>query len=125
MALKEFWSQTGRWMRSHNPLVPVAHRPEIGDDGLISLNEDSSQPAVDGSPPAEVPGNEIAVRAVPQVDRHESLEKLQQGFGRRSVEVICRATSPYHPKSHISNKGAYPLALYMSMLTILVSLYTR
>ena len=82
MALKEFWSQTGRWMRSHNPLVPVAHRPEISDDGLISLSEDSSQPAVDGSPPAEVPGDEIAVRAVPQVDRHESLEKLQQGFDK-------------------------------------------
>ncbi len=82
MALKEFWSQTGRWMRSHNPLVPVAHRPEIGDDGLISRSEDSSEQTVDGSPPAEAPGHEIAVRAVPQVNGHESLEKLQQGFDK-------------------------------------------
>ena len=82
MALKEFWSQTGRWMRAHNPLVPVAHRPEIGDDGLISRSEDSSRPAVDGSLPAGAPGNEIAVRAVPQADGHESLDKLQQGFDK-------------------------------------------
>ncbi|MBC8217900.1 MAG: hypothetical protein H8E73_05490 [Planctomycetes bacterium] len=82
MALKEFWSQTGRWMRAHNPLVPVAHRPEIGDDGLISRSEDSSQRAVDRSLPAEAPGNEIAVRVVPQADGHESLEKLQQGFDK-------------------------------------------
>jgi chromosome segregation ATPase len=82
MALKEFWSQTGRWMRAHNPLVPVAHRPEIGDDGLISRSEDSSQRAVGGSLSAEAPGNEIAVRAIRQVDGHESLEKLQQGFDK-------------------------------------------
>ncbi len=82
MALKEFWSQTGRWMRTHNPLAPVAHRPEIGDDGLISQNEDSTERAVDGSTRAEAPGNEIAVRAAPQVDRHESIEKLQQGFDK-------------------------------------------
>ena len=83
MALKEFWSQTGRWMRAHNPLVAVvAHRPEIGDDGLISLSEDSSEQAVDGSPLTEIPDNEIALRAVPQVDRRESLEKLQQGFDK-------------------------------------------
>ncbi len=82
MALKEFWSQTGRWMRSHNPLVPVAHRPEIGDDGLISQNEDPPELAVDGSTRTEASGNEITVRAVPQVDRHESLEKLQQGFDK-------------------------------------------
>jgi ABC-type transporter Mla subunit MlaD len=82
MALKEFWAQTGRWMRAHNPLVPVAHRPEIGDDGLISRSEGFAEPTADGSPPSEAPGNEIAVRAVPQREGHESLEKLQQGFDK-------------------------------------------
>ena len=82
MALKEFWSQTGRWMRTHNPLAPVAHQPEIGDDGLISQNEGPAARAVDGSPQAEAQSNEVTVRAVPQVDRHESLEKLQQGFDK-------------------------------------------
>jgi uncharacterized phage infection (PIP) family protein YhgE len=82
MALKEFWAQTGRWMRAHNPLVPVAHRPEIGDDGLISRSEGYAEPKVDGSPPSEARGNEIALRAVPQREGHESLEKLQQGFDK-------------------------------------------
>jgi len=83
MALKEFWSQTGRWMRTHNPLVTVAaRRPEIGDDGLIRQNASPLDQAIDGSPRAEALGDEITVRAVPQVDRHESLEKLQQGFDK-------------------------------------------
>ena len=90
MALKEFWSQTGRWMRSHNPLVPVAHRPEIGEDGLISHTEDASEQAVDGSMQPEDPGNEITVRAVPQIDRTESIEKLQQGFDKL---VGCLSTA--------------------------------
>ncbi len=83
MALKEFWSQTGRWMRKNNPLATVAaSRPEIGDDGLIRQKDSHPEHAVDGSPQAEAPGNEITVKAVPQVDKHESLEKLQQGFDK-------------------------------------------
>ena len=83
MALKEFWSQTGRWMRTHNPLVTVgARRPEIGDDGLIRQNDSSPEHTADGLPRAEAPGNEVTVRAIPQVDKNESLEKLQQGFDK-------------------------------------------
>ena len=83
MALKEFWSQTGRWMRTHNPLVTVAaRRPEIGDDGLIRQNDSSPKHTADGLPRAEAPGNGVTVRAIPQVDKHESLEKLQQGFDK-------------------------------------------
>jgi chromosome segregation ATPase len=53
---------------------------EIGDDGLISRSEDYTEPAADESAAPEARGNEIAVRAVPQREGHESLEKLQQGF---------------------------------------------
>ncbi|UCF17749.1 MAG: hypothetical protein JSW59_09850, partial [Phycisphaerales bacterium] len=80
MALKQLWSQTGRWLRKNNPLAPVAHRPEIDDDGLISRSDESDEQAVKESPRAEICNNEVTVRAVPQVDRAESIEKLQQGF---------------------------------------------
>ena len=80
MALKELWSNTGRWLRKNNPLVPVAHRPQIGDDGLISQSNDPAGPTVEESPRAEIRNNEVTVRAVPQADRAESIEKLQDGF---------------------------------------------
>lgn len=84
MALKEFWSQTGRWMRKNNPLATVAavRQPEIGDDGLIRGSAGHPEHAVDGAPRAEAPDSEITVRAIPPVHKHESLEKLQQGFDK-------------------------------------------
>jgi uncharacterized phage infection (PIP) family protein YhgE len=78
MTLKEFWANTGRWLRAHKPSIGGAHQPEIDDDGLISQGGDTT--AVDGSVPAGDRGNNVIVRAVPPVDRHESLEKLQEGF---------------------------------------------
>ncbi|MHC4167859.1 MAG: hypothetical protein ACYSWQ_12945 [Planctomycetota bacterium] len=80
MALKELWSNTGRWLRKNNPLAPVAHQPQIGDDGLISQSSESAGQAVAESPRAEIRDNEVTVRAVPQADKAESLEKLQRGF---------------------------------------------
>ena len=79
MALKELWSQTGRWVRSHNPLAAVAHRPQIDDDGLISRSEDSGDDG-NGSTGAGTQGNEVVVRAIGQSDRQESIKKLQDGF---------------------------------------------
>jgi hypothetical protein len=78
MTLKEFWADMGRWLRAHKPSIGGAHQPEIDDDGLISQGGDTT--AVDGSVPAGDRGNNVIVRAVPPVDRHESLEKLQEGF---------------------------------------------
>ncbi|HEC03569.1 MAG TPA: hypothetical protein ENI81_08535 [Phycisphaerales bacterium] len=80
MALKELWSNTGRWLRKNNPLVPVAHQPQIGDDGLISQSDDPPEPAAEESPRAEIRNNEVTVRAIPQIERQEQLEKLQEGF---------------------------------------------
>lgn len=82
MALKELWSNTGRWLRKNNPLVPVAHRPDVGDDGLISQNEGSAGRETEELQQGEAAGNEVAVRAAPQMDRQQSLEKLQQGFDK-------------------------------------------
>lgn len=82
MALKEFWSQTGRWVRAHNPLAPVAHRPQIGDDGLISHDEDCPEHGANGSERANNRSHQVVVRAAPQPDRHQSIEKLQDGFDK-------------------------------------------
>ncbi len=106
MSLKELLDQTNRWLRVHNPFAPL-HHPAIGEDGLISRDDDEEgsavlrtpygeqslnrNGAVPGTPyggqaapqPAQQappPGNEVVVRAIPQIDRSESLEKLQEGF---------------------------------------------
>ena len=78
MTLKEFWADTGRWLRVHKPSIGGSHQPEVDDDGLISQGGDPT--AADGSVPAGDRGNNVVVRAAPSVDRHESLEKLQEGF---------------------------------------------
>lgn len=82
MALKEFWSQTGRWVRSHNPLAQVAHRPQIGDDGLISRDDDSPRQPANHSPQTNTQSHEVVVRAAQQGDKHQSLEKLREGFDK-------------------------------------------
>lgn len=82
MTLREFWADTGRWLRAHKPSIGGAHRPEIDDDGLISQNDDSTEQAGDGSVPAGARGNNVVVRAVPPAERQESLQKLQEGFDK-------------------------------------------
>lgn len=82
MTLREFWADTGRWLRAHKPFIGGAHRPEIDDDGLISQNDDSAEQAGDGPVPAGARGNNVVVRAVPPAERQESLQKLQEGFDK-------------------------------------------
>ena len=82
MTLKEFWADTGRWLRAHKPSIGGAHRPEIDDDGLISRNDDSTEQAGDGAVPAGARGNNVVVRSVPPAERQESLQKLQEGFDK-------------------------------------------
>jgi len=81
MTLKEFWTQTNRWLQVHNPFTPAGRQPQIDDDGLISQDE-SAGPAVDEALRSETQGNKVVVRAVSPADRHESLEKLQEGFNK-------------------------------------------
>ena len=80
MTLKEFWADTGRWLRAHKPSLGGAHQPEIDDDGLISQGDNTT--ATGESVLAGNPGNNVVVRTVPSVERHESLEKLQEGFDK-------------------------------------------
>ena len=82
MTLKEFWTQTGRWLQVHNPFTPAGRQPQIDDNGLLSQDDDSKEPVVDESLRAGTQNNKVIVKAVPPADRHESLEKLQEGFNK-------------------------------------------
>jgi len=89
MTLKEFWANTGRWLRTHKPSLSTTHRPEIDDDGLISQSNDSEvqgtahgEPPRSESAPAGTQDNNVVVRAVPPAERQESLQKLQEGFDK-------------------------------------------
>jgi len=48
MTLKEFWADTGRWLRAHKPSLGGAHQPEINDDGLISQGRWTADPCRQG-----------------------------------------------------------------------------
>ena len=90
MTFKEYWAQAVKWLRSQKLFVETAHQPELNDDGLIRLNHDhdAAGPEPDGFEDAAAEDTKSApmqtgvVRAVPPVDRAESLEKLQQGCER-------------------------------------------
>ena len=82
MTLKEFWADTGRWLRAHKPSIGAGNQPEINDDGLISQNDGSAEHPGDGAIPAGARGNNVVVRTVPPAERQESLQKLQEGFDK-------------------------------------------
>jgi uncharacterized phage infection (PIP) family protein YhgE len=80
MTLKEFWADTGRWLRAHKPFAGAAHRPEIDEDGLISQGNDPAEQQDDGSVPGPNQSDNVVVKAVQPAERSESLEKIQEGF---------------------------------------------
>ena len=82
MTLKEFWSDTGRWLRAHKPFAGAAHRPEIDEDGLISQGNNPAEQGSDESVPAGDQANNAIFRAAQQDERSKSLEKLQEGFDK-------------------------------------------
>lgn len=77
MALKNFWSKTGGWLRSGKLSKPQDYPPQINDEGLISPDLDSAkQPdaqQADGNSP-------VVVKKVQPDDKNQSLEKLHEGF---------------------------------------------
>ena len=82
MTLKEFWANTGRWLRAHKPSIGGAHQPEIDEDGLISQSSDPAEQHGDSSVPGGNQPNNVVVRAIPPAERQESLQKLQEGFDK-------------------------------------------
>ncbi len=79
MALKDFWSRTNSWLRSHKLPGAADYQPQIDDDGLISRNADSAEPTADDR---GAKSSQVMVKTVQPMDKTQSLEKLQEGFNK-------------------------------------------
>ena len=87
MAIKDLWAQTNKWLRAHKLFSSGNSRPEVDDEGLISQETENAKPAdAPGSSVAQQSDN-LVVQAVPQIDKNESIEKLQQGFGKLAGQL--------------------------------------
>ena len=87
MAMKDLWLQTGKWLKAQKLTGSGNSRPEIDDDGLISQDTESAQKDdTQGGPPGKQQDN-LVVKAVPQIDKQESIEKLQQGFSKLAEQL--------------------------------------
>jgi len=82
MTIKDIWAETGNWLRSHKLSRVRNSRPDIDDEGLISQDAESTGTAVDDVERASQQSDKLIVKAVPQMDKHESLEELHQGFNK-------------------------------------------
>ncbi len=79
MALKDFWSRTNSWLRSHKLFGAADYQPQIDDDGLISRNADSAEPTADDR---GAQSSQVMIKTVQPMDKTQSLEKLQAGFDK-------------------------------------------
>ncbi len=85
--IKDLWTQTGKWLRARKLFNSGNSRPQVDDEGLISQDTESTQTVdAQGVPPTQQSDN-IVVKAVPQIDRNESIEKLQQGFSKLAEQL--------------------------------------
>ncbi|MFB0552328.1 MAG: hypothetical protein ACETWQ_03340 [Phycisphaerae bacterium] len=82
MTIKDIWAETGNWLRSHKLSRVRNSQPDIDDEGLISQESESTETAVEDAGRAGQQSDKLIVKAVPQIDKHESLEKLHQGFNK-------------------------------------------
>ena len=87
MTIKDFWSQTGRWLRNSRLFDSVNSRPEVDDQGLIS--QDTEQTKATDAPveSSSQQTDNLIVQAVPQIDKQESIEKLQQGVNKLAEQL--------------------------------------
>lgn len=82
MTIKDLWAQTGKWLRSQKLFSSGNSRPEVDDEGLISQDTESTQTADAQANLTGQQSDNLVVQAVPQIDKHESIEKLQQGVSK-------------------------------------------
>ena len=67
MAKKNIFSQTGSWLRKHKLIRPLHSQSEIGEDGLLSQEDDKKN-------------REVIVKPVSHKDKQ--IDKLQEGFDK-------------------------------------------
>ena len=82
MTIKDIWAETGNWLRSHKLSRLGNSQPDIDDEGLISQDAESTGTAVDDVGRTGQQSDKLIVKAVPPMDKHESLEKLHKGFNK-------------------------------------------
>ena len=87
IAIKDFWTQTGKLLRSQKIFNSGNNRPEVDDQGLISQDTGQNQ-ATDAPVEASAQqADNLVVQAVPQIDKQESIEKLHQGLGKLAEQL--------------------------------------
>jgi uncharacterized phage infection (PIP) family protein YhgE len=79
MTIKDIWTKTGNWLRSHSLAKASEDQPEIDDQGLITEESETAGLPVDEKPEQD---NKIIVKTVQPRSKAESLEKLQAGFDK-------------------------------------------
>ena len=82
MTIKDIWSETSSWLRSHSPSRSANYKPDVNDDGLISQDAESTGTAVDDAGRTGGQSDKLVVTAVPPTEKQEPLEKLHQGFNK-------------------------------------------
>ena len=79
MALKDFWTKTGSWLRTHKLPRTGDYQPQIDDEDLINEDAESAESAVEKQP---AQSSQVVVKTVKPGNKPESLEKLQAGFDK-------------------------------------------
>jgi len=82
MTLKDFWTKTSSRLRVHKLSRSADYQPQIDDEGLISRDAESAEPAVDEPQQSGTRSNELIVKTVQPMSKSESFEKLQAGFDK-------------------------------------------
>ena len=82
MTIKDIWAETSNWLRSHKLSGAANSQPDIDNEGLISQDAESTETAVDDAGRTGHQSDKLIVKAVPPKDKHEQIEKLQQGFNK-------------------------------------------
>ncbi|MHC4395435.1 MAG: hypothetical protein ACYS1A_07235 [Planctomycetota bacterium] len=81
MALKDLWSKITKWLRNRRLSGSPNYQPDIDDNGLIQQAPAQPNPTADKFLHGGAEKNQVIVKAVQPMDKSESLEKLQEGFG--------------------------------------------
>lgn len=82
MTLKEFWAGTKSWLWSHKLSKVGDSQPQVDEEGLIAQEAESSESEVSDSQHSPIEGNKLVVKQVQPADKHETIEKLQEGFNK-------------------------------------------
>jgi len=81
MTLREIFSGTSNWLRSHRYERAGHCEPALDGDGLLAMGIDSAD-GFDGPASDRMPGGPMRANTVTSLDRREPVEKLQEGFNR-------------------------------------------